>query len=53
MVDTAVIQDKDTVFPGIRIHHSQQTFKPQQELISIIASGFDMAVNDALSCESR
>jgi hypothetical protein len=52
-MDTAVIKDEHTVFCGVWIHHGQETFEPQQELVSVVATCFDMAIYDALCRKCR
>jgi hypothetical protein len=50
-MDAAIVENKDAVFSWVLVHHRQKAFKPQQELVAIVASSFDMTVNNTVGSD--
>lgn len=53
MVDTAVIENENTTWGWIWVHLLQETLQPFQKLITIVASGFNMTVEDTADRQCR
>jgi hypothetical protein len=44
-VDTAIVKYKNTVFGQVEIHSLQKAFEPQQKLVTVVTTCFDMTVD--------
>jgi hypothetical protein len=53
MVNTAVINDKNTARSWVWIHLLDETFEPEAKLFAIVSALFDMVVDQAITGESR
>jgi hypothetical protein len=53
MVNTAVINDKNTARSWVCIHLLDEAFEPEAKLFAIVSALFDMAVDQAIASESR
>jgi hypothetical protein len=53
MMDSAVIQDQDTLWSRIRIHYFQEAIKPLDELFAIVTTNFDMCIDKTVHGDRR
>jgi hypothetical protein len=53
VVNTAIIDDKNTVRSWVWIHLVDKTFKPEAKFFAIVSALFDVTVDQAITGESR